>query len=362
MGFFEDVFSPQSKKPMVGIDLGSHTMKCAEVEIGVETGTKVIGLGSGKTPEGCITGSTISRADSLSEAMIKMLENSQIDTKRVAFSLPSSAVFTKRISLPVTAVQALASNIYFEASNYIPHRMDAIQLDFQVLRTNGSNVEVLLVAIKNEIINSYRSLFELAGLEPIIGDIECLAASNVYEYAARNDTEENLAIIDIGSRVSSISLLNKGIFLISGDASVGGKSYNDALVESLQISPEKAENAKLGQEGTGVDPSLVSEVTDRTTEYVCSELQRQISFLSNGVNLEGGVAKILITGGSAHVPRLLEELAQKTSIKCEYFNPISVFELAENIDIRYTTDLASSMSVALGLSLRRSNDKPEFQV
>lgn len=362
MGFFEDVFSPQCKKPIVGIDLGSHFIKCAEIEFMPDAKPKVIGIGSAKTPEGAINGTTISKAEPVVEAILRLLETSQIYTKRVAFSLPSSAVFTKKISLPVTAVQSLASNIYFEASNYIPHRMDAIQLDYQVLKQNGSTVEVLLVAIKNEIINSYRSVLEKAGLEPIIGDVECFSLLNSYETAARSDNEDSIAIVDFGGRTTSITLLDKGSFLISGDASVGGKSYNDALVEALQITPDQAENAKLGQQGTGVDVILMNEVLDKTNEYVSSEIQRQISFLSNGVGVVSGIGKILLTGGSAKMPRLLEELSQRISVPCSYFNPLEGFDLAENIDSSYSTDRTSSMGVCLGLSLRRSNDKPEIQI
>lgn len=362
MGFFEDVFSPQSKKPIVGIDLGSQFIKCAEVELLQDASPKVLSLGVVKTPEGTINGTAISKPDQVIEAILRLLENSQIDTKRVAFSLPSSSVFTKRINMPATAVQSLARNIQFEASNYIPHRMDAIHLDFQVIRSEGANVEVLLVAIKNEIINSYRSLFQKAGLEPIIGDVECFSLINCYENAGRKDEETNIAIVDMGGRSTSITLLNKGVFQISGDVAVGGKSYNDAIAEGLKLTPEKAENAKLGLQGTGVDQVLVAEIVDRTTEYVCSEVQRQINFLSNGVGLEGGIGKILLTGGSARIPRLLNEMSQKLSAKCEYFNPVLGFEVGEGIDKSLVSDEVSSMGVCLGLSLRRSNDKPELDI
>lgn len=357
MGFFQDVFSPQSKKPIVGIDIGSQFIKCAELELLPDAKPKISALGSIKTPEGSISGTNISKPEPLCDAILKLLETAQIDTKRVAFSLPSSSVFTKKISLPASAVPALASNIYFEASNYIPHRMDAIHLDYQVLKNNGANVEVLLVAIKNEIINSFQSLFQRAGLEPIIADVECFALLNCYENMGLREHPENVAILDMGARVSSITLLSKGAFMISGDASVGGKSYNDALVEKLQITPEKAENAKLGQQGTGVDATIVGEVVDRTTEHVCSEVQKQITYLSNGVGLEGGVGKVMLTGGSARVPRLISELSQKLSIPCEYLNPVSGFELGEQVDAMYSSEEVSSMGVALGLSMRRSNDK-----
>lgn len=359
MGFFQDVFSPQSKKPIVGIDIGSHFIKCAEVELNTEGRNKILAIGSIKTPDGSISGTNISKPELLCDAINKLLETAQIDTRRVAFSLPSSAVFTKRINLPASAVSALASNIYFEASNYIPHRMDAIHLDYQILNDNGSSVEVLLVAIKNEIINSFQSLLQRTGLEPVIGDVECFSMLNCYENMKRVGDPDNIALLDMGGRTTSITLLAKGSFLISGDVSVGGKSYNDALIEKLQITAEKAENCKLGQQGTGVDSILVGEIMDRTNEYVCAEIQRQITYLSNGVGLEGGVGKILLTGGAARVPRLLDEISQRLSITTEYFNPVSGFELSDQVDKVCATEDVSTMGIALGLSLRRSNDKPQ---
>jgi type IV pilus assembly protein PilM len=357
MGFFQDVFSPQSRKPIVGIDIGTQNIKCAEIEFVPNGRPKILALGSVKTPEGSISGTNIQKSEYLCDAIIKLLESSQIDTKRVAFSLPSSSVFTKRINLPASSIPALASNIYFEASNYIPHRMDAIHLDYQVLQDNGSTVEVLLVAIKNEIINSFQNLFVKAGLEPIIADVECFSMLNCYSQLMQPSDPKNIAIIDIGARVISITLLSKGLFLISGDVSVSGKSYSDAIAESLQITPEKAENAKLGQQGTGVDSVLLGEIVDRTNEYACSEIQRQLTYLSNGVGLDGGVNKILLTGGAARIPRLVDELSQKLSVPVEFFNPVKGFDLAEQVDPSYASDELSGMGVALGLSLRRSNDK-----
>ena len=82
----------------------------------------------------------------------------------------------------------------------------------------------------------------------------------------------------MGSRFTSINIVSKGQSLITGDVSVGGRLFTDALCETLNIKGSEAERAKAGDIPEGCDEALVRETIDRTTEHVSTELQRQIGF------------------------------------------------------------------------------------
>ena len=94
----------------------------------------------------------------------------------------------------------LQETIHFEAEQYIPFDISDVNLDFQVLgenENNPSNMDVLLVAAKKEIVDEYAQLIRIAGLNPRIIDVDAFALQNVYE--ANYDTEnENVALIDVG--------------------------------------------------------------------------------------------------------------------------------------------------------------------
>ena len=130
MPIFKEVFSSQSTKPVIGIDIGSYYIKCAESDISTEFPV-LKSLSLSRTPEGCVNSSGISKPELLGQAISRILSDKKIQTKKVSFTLPSSAVFVKKIIVSQSALINLDKNIYFEASNYIPHRMDAIHLDYQ---------------------------------------------------------------------------------------------------------------------------------------------------------------------------------------------------------------------------------------
>ena len=66
-----------------------------------------------------------------------------------------------------------------EASQYIPFAIDEVNLDFQVLGPSANSedsVDVLLAASRKEKVDDRVMVAELAGLKPVIIDVEPYAA------------------------------------------------------------------------------------------------------------------------------------------------------------------------------------------
>src|SRR5690606_11466268 len=112
-------------------------------------------------------------------------------------AIPGPAVFTKKITIAYCEPKELENNIRFEAGNYIPHSVEAVHLDYQVLKVNGtSTMDVLLVAVKNEIVRSYISALEQAGLEPSIADVDYFALENMFVLNYPEEQEKTVALIN----------------------------------------------------------------------------------------------------------------------------------------------------------------------
>lgn len=80
-------------------------------------------------------------------------------------SVPGRAVIIKKIQLPVQGEEELAANVEFEATNVIPESLENVNLDYQILGYlgDGSQMEVLLVAVKKEIVQSYTETYRRLG-------------------------------------------------------------------------------------------------------------------------------------------------------------------------------------------------------
>ncbi len=359
---FDRYFVSQRTKPVVGVDIGASCIKFAEIEL-TDDKPKLLNFGSIPTPDGAFGGSSISKPDAISEAIVKLFKSHQVETTRVAFSLPSSSVFTKRISMSKTAANNFEDNIEFEASNYIPHRIDAVNLDYQVLSPDDSDaksstVDVLLVAVKQEFLSPYLKLFSDIDLEPVIADVESFAICNAFEHSSMSSTIKTpTAIIDIGNRHTTITLMKNGKFLLSGEVNVGSRNYITALIDNLKVSNDQANLLVSGVKIPEVDDVLVQETIDRVTDYVGGEVHRQTGFFWSGAGVTQDFEQVLFSGGGARIPGLVADLKSRFDKKCDFLNIGEFMDVSTEIDKKHFDELSLSLNVALGLALRRSSDK-----
>jgi type IV pilus assembly protein PilM len=147
----------KSVESLLGVDIGVSAIKVMELD-GEGEKRRLKAVGCEPTPPNAITNNIIVDEEAVSGAIKRAVEKSGIAAKKAAFSIPGPSVFSKRIHVGARNRRELDENILFEAANYIPHSIDAVDLDYQVLRAVPGGVEVLLVAVKNEIVASYLSL------------------------------------------------------------------------------------------------------------------------------------------------------------------------------------------------------------
>jgi type IV pilus assembly protein PilM len=196
-----------------------------------------------------------------------------------------------------------------------------------------------------------------AGLEPMVLDVDYFAIENMLELNYGEAQDKTVAVVNVGSRFTSVNIVQNGESLFTGDVGVGGRLYTDALCETLELKPKDAEQAKMGFVPEGVDANLVQETLDRTTEHVASELHRQIGFFWNAAATDRAIEHIYICGGGSQVAGLVDELSSKTGTKCEAANAFRNIECPESFDSEYLTEIAPSMAISVGLARRRMGDK-----
>jgi len=355
--WLQNLFNKKREESLVSVDIGTSSIKLMELDLSGER-PRLKNAGVAPTPAGAVRNNMIVKPDEVAAVIRSVLDANGIVAERAITAVPGPAVFTKKITLATAPLKELRDNINFEASNYIPHSIDAVHLDFQVLKSNGGNsVDVLLVAVKNEIVGSYLETLTLAGLEPEIVDIDYFALENMFETNYPEEKSKTIALVNIGSRYTGISILQGGDSLFSGDVAVGGRLYTDALCEALSLRPSEAEQAKLGVIPEGVDKNLVIESIDRTTEHVASEIQRQLSFFWNAAATDRAIEGVYVCGGGSQTPGLVEELRTKTGIPCTAIDCFRSIDISEGFDADYLAEIAPSMAVSVGLAARRNGDK-----
>lgn len=354
---FSSLIKKSNNIRLIGVDIGSSSIKLVELDTSLGSRPKLLAMGSIPTPAGSITNNTISNCQKIADAIRSVYDNGKFTTKDAIVGIPGPSAFIKRISTGLTSLKDLQNNIQFEAANYIPHKVETVKMDFQVLGLSSrSTMEILLVAVKNEVIDSYTQAVSLSGLNPKIADIDYFALENMLELTHPEDKSKTIALLNIGSRYTSINIIVNGISVFTGDVGLGGRLYTDALCEVLGITASDAEKVKCGQQLSGIDATMVSETIDRTTEHVANELYKQIGFFWDAAVIEQPIDAIYLSGGGSMLPCLYKEIAEKGT-KCQLINCFDQINWSAKFNDSIIKSNSLTMGVCVGLAIRRLGDK-----
>lgn len=354
---FGALFNKKKIESFVSIDIGTNAIKVLQLDVTGEK-PKLVAAGTAPTPANSIANNTVTNPKLVGEAIRKLLTESDITATKATIILPGPCVFSKRISIQANSIEQLQELLQFEAANYIPHNISDVYMDFQVLgRDTSGALDVLIAAVKNDIINSYVDAVSRAGLEPSIVDVDYYALENMFELNYAQELQKSIAVINLGARYCAVDLLVDGKTVFTGDISIGTRSLTDALQEATGMKPAEAEKAIKGEVGDRSDTDLINETLERKTENLAAEIHRQLGFFWSASGMERRIESIILSGGGSVAKGLMEELTSKTGISCKLADPFSEIDWQDNFDRDFLNELGPAMAVSVGAALRQFGDK-----
>lgn len=351
----------KKRETLLGLDIGASTIKLIELSR-TSSGFELANIGIASTPTDALQGNSVIRPDALADAIVALLEENGISDRRVSLAMPSVSVYPKKVKMERMSIDEIASNIHLEAGGFLPQNIEDVELDFHVVGEAGKQLEVLVVAVKKETLDGYLEALSLAGLEAAVADVDYFAVQNAFELNYPELIDKTVALINIGTRFSSINICRGGESLYMGDISLGGRLFTDALMEQLSLTSEQAEQAKRSHPAKDDSGSGVRELIEKNVEYVAGEFNRQLRYFWGASGAEDGIEKIILSGGGARIAGLREDISESTGIESEFLNPLKVIEVPTSFDAAYIKDLTAAVGVAVGLAIREPGDKvvPDF--
>lgn len=347
---FIDLFKQKFK--FVGIDIGGSSAKFIELKER-SGGYNVVQLGTCALPKDVVQNNTISQPSVVADALKSAGADFDPKVYRGVFAVPAPSVFTKRHKVNQTNIKELADTIQFEAASLIPHSINAVRLDFHVLGEAGKNqLEILVVAVKNDVIDRFVETVTVTGIEPGICDVEYFAVQNAFEANYPEYLEKTVALVEIGSKYSAVNLINKGQSLFCGDVNIGGDYITQSLTDVFGMSEEEAE--KLKQMEMVGDERLREAALDilaKNVEHVASELHRQLTFFCSAADT--GVDCVVLSGGAAHTRGLIEAFSERSEVETFIIDPFKNVTYKEKEKLK----APAAYSVSVGLALRSFGDK-----
>lgn len=341
----------------LAVDVGSSTIKLIEVR-GRVGQMRVLNATSLPTPAGAIQNNMVFEVPPVAEAIRAVREACGVRARKVMTVVPGPAVIIKRVTLPVQTAAELENTILFEAGNFIPEDLENVNLDYQITDylEDGKRMEVLLVAAKKDIVTSYTETIRAAGLVPVLVDVDYFCLENMFETVYEPPAESGaIALVNIGARYSSINILKGGRSTFTGDVPVGGRDVSEALMRDLGVDADRAEVLKAsGAEGELGEQ--VAAVLEASTGALIDEIHHALSFFWTAATDET-IDKVYLSGGMARMAGFAEQLAERVGAPVEIANPFGAVHIEPAADTPTLRQQAPEFAVAMGLAIRRPDDK-----
>lgn len=349
----------RKKETLISIDIGSTSIKCLEFDIR-SSKPKLLNIAMAPIGADVFSGYAIGNTQKVADQIKNLMDANSIAAKRVVTAMSSPGVFSKKVSVDKMERSEIPGYMEMEAQNIVPHSIDAVRMDYYNLGDNDNGqMDLLVVAVKNEVVDSYLETFELCGLEVAVMDVDYFAIQNMFEVNYPEMVEKTCALINIGARYSSINICQNGISIFTGDMAIGGKSLTEALVDEAGLSAEDAEKIKRKPDLSAPDLEAVKTVIDSSIDALASEFNRQLSLFWNASGSEGVIDKIYLSGGGSQLAGLTEVIKNKTSVECEVINPFKNIEHDDTFDEEYLKNIAPFVGVVVGLGIRQAGDKDD---
>lgn len=167
----------------LGIDIGTTSVKIVDM-VAEKTGARVTKYFSVPIPlpPGPLDAQ---RIDVVSKVIRDALKSEKISTKHAVFSISGQNVFVRKVRLPRTTEERLHRIIAYEARQQIPFALENAIVEYQVFDLGPeSELEVLLVAAKKELVNEFMKLVMKTGLKPVAISVSSFALFNFHIFDA----------------------------------------------------------------------------------------------------------------------------------------------------------------------------------
>lgn len=335
---------------MVGIDIGTKTIKVVELE---SNGASFSLLASGVVG---YSGTTVDKImdekemASIAQIIKKLCSEARISSKEVAISIPEPLAFTRTIKFPPLTDAEIASAIKWEAEQYIPIPINEAIIQHTILKrgdgtANGGGVIVLLVAAPRVIVEKYVKVIQLAGLTPISVETELIALSRCLA-----PPDKTVLLADLGGSSTNLAIANRGLLSFSRSLPIAGDAFTRAVSQSLSITPQQAEEYKKTYGlSTSQLEGKIKGALDSVVRLVVDEIKKAVNYYLTQEKGESPTT-LIVSGGSSGMPDMISALSKTIGMEVLVGNPFG----RVRIDPAFAQRLAPYAplySVAVGLAM-----------
>jgi len=346
-----ETFLLKKSSDLIGIDIGTGTIKLAEIAVKghqpVLKNYAIIDL-----PDKTVENGHIVDPEKLSATLNKLLSMTRTSSKNAVVAVGGRVTFARELTFPKMTVKELGEAIKWDVGKYIPYTPGSFNFDFSIIGSGNTENEmkVLLVASPLENIETIVKVVKKVGLIPVAVDIEPLALYRIF-----TDVQQQM-VIDIGADFSQIIVFQNGSPSVVRNIPLGGQNFTQVIMDELKMDFNEAEKMKetkfiLSQSNVGEEYSKVQSQMELVVSEFVQHISRTAEYYQQQ-NKNSKIDKIFVTGGGARLDHFTERLTAKLDFPAELYDPLTKLKLPRNLEKTHLQKVAPQLATAIGLALR----------
>ncbi len=294
-------------------------------------------------------------------ALQDLMKSKKIRPAPVVLSVTGQSAFLRLVKLPPVKRSRLRQTIQFEAQQNVPFPINEVVWDYQLMGTSQHELNVMLVAIKTELVATLTDCVEAVGLEVELVDVAPMALYNTVRYNYV-DVDGCILVIDIGARSTNLVFVEEGRFFSRNLPIMGtGNVITQQLMKEFNLPFKDAEELKRTHATVafgGAYEDYADKVISRVSKTVRSvmtrlhvEVERTINFYRTQQEGHAPV-RVLLAGGTSIIARTDEFFKEKLKTDVEYLNPFRNVIVNNAISSDEIAACAHVMGEVVGVGLR----------
>lgn len=271
--------------------------------------------------------------------------------------LPGSLLLTKTIRAPRVEEGKQRQIVAFELQQKMPYPLAELIWDYQVVEDDGVEQEVLAIAVRPTIAESFCEKVSSLGLNPVELSAASILDFNALRHSHIEMEGEETLVINIGAKSTNLLFINPEGFLIRNIA-LGGNSLTQHVADNLGAPFAKAEEVKKtffsGEVAFAADDPAV-QVLEKNAEQFKDRMSQEVTrSVVTYKRLKKGKSptRVFLCGKGSLLPGLPEHLSQTQSLAVDYFDPLRSVQLGPQIDEELKPQLPFVLSEVIGEACR----------
>lgn len=340
--------------PVLGLDISSTSVKLLELS---RSGDKltVESYAVQPMPPNSVVEKNIADVDAVARTLVDVVAKSRTRIKDVAVAVAGSAVITKIIDVSGgLSDDAMEAQINVEADQYVPYPLDEVAIDFEVQGKSDrgpDQVEVLLAACRRENVDTRVEALQAADLVARVVDVEVYAMERAFALILPQlslDEEYTVAIVDVGSTMTTLSVLAGGNTIYTREQLFGGRQLTEEIQRRYGLSVQEAGLAK--KEG-GLPEDYEHEVLEPFRDAVIQQVTRSLQFFFSSTQYND-VDHVVLAGGVASLAGLAQAVEDKLGTPTTVANPFKEMGVSSRVNAQALVNDAPALMIACGLAMR----------